>query len=123
MTIMRKMSGLVLVLYSGALWAQQDGVPEPPPIPEHSDAPLVQQIEIPPESVDVPEGADLLVRREGSNLIHEYRIRDRLVLMKVKPDHGPAYYLSDPAGDGSLGDRPNDFEADHNMRKWKFGEW
>ena len=120
---MRNVSGLLLVLCSGALWAQQNSVPEPPPIAETSGAPLVQQIDIPPDTVDVPENADLLVRREGSNLIHEYRVRDRLVLMKVKPDNGPAYYISDPAGDGSLSARPNDFEADHNLRKWKFGEW
>lgn len=120
---MRNFSGLLLVLCSCAIWAQQNTVPEPPPIPETSDAPLVQQIDIPPDPVDVPENADLLVRREGSNLIHEYRIGDRLVLMKVKPDNGPAYYISDPAGDGTLSDRPNDFEADPNIRKWKFGEW
>ncbi|MDH3464881.1 MAG: DUF2782 domain-containing protein [Gammaproteobacteria bacterium] len=120
---MQKIIGLVLVLCSGGVWAQQDNVPAPPPIQENSDAPQVLQIEIPPDPVDVPEDADLLVRREGSNLIHEYRIRDRLVLMKVKPDNGPAYYISDPSGDGSLRDRPNEFEADHNMRKWKLGEW
>jgi len=127
MMSIREFTVFALLLGSVAVHAQQATVPEPPPIPEKGDAPLVQTIEAPAQApddqvrpADVP---DVTRRREGSNLIEEYRVHDRLVLMRVKPDHGPAYYLTDPAGDGSFREAPNDLDADFNLRKWKLGEW
>ena len=61
---------------------------DPPPPP-----PLIQQ--------QAPE-PDVTTRREGDNVIQEYRIHGKLYMQRVTPKHGKPYVLVDNRGDGTF---------------------
>ena len=61
---------------------------DPPPPP-----PLIEQ--------QAPE-PDVTTRREGDNVIQEYRIHGKLYMQRVTPKHGKPYMLVDNRGDGTF---------------------
>ena len=63
------------------------------------------------------------IERLGNQSIEVFRISDRLRVMKIDPDDGPAYYLKDKTGDGRLDDSHDSMEEDVNLRKWRLGKW
>lgn len=67
--------------------------PEPPPPP-------------PPPPVGTEEESALepqvTIRKQGADTIEEVRINGKLVVVKVTPAHGVAYYLVPERGDGKL---------------------
>lgn len=64
-------------------------LPEPPPPPPGmiDDASLQPQITI---------------KKRGEDKVEEYRLNNRLYMIKVTPPHGVPYYLVDPKGDGGF---------------------
>lgn len=62
-------------------------VPEPPPPPRALDDALEPQVTI--------------IRR-GEDQVEEYRMNNKLYMLKVTPPHGTPYYLIDQRGDGSF---------------------
>ena len=44
----------------------------------------------------------MTIRKDGDNRIEEYRVHGKLYAVKVTPPVGPAYYLYDPDGSGTL---------------------
>lgn len=62
-----------------------DDPPQPPP--------LIERAEPQPE---------VTTRREGDNVIQEYRIHGKLYMQRVTPGHGKAYVLVDHRGDGTF---------------------
>ncbi|MDH3693652.1 MAG: DUF2782 domain-containing protein, partial [Gammaproteobacteria bacterium] len=59
----------------------------------------------------------------GNQSIEEFRISNRLRVMKIDPDDGPAYYLKDQTGDVRMDDSHDSMEEDVNLRKWRLGKW
>ncbi len=68
-----------------------------------------------------PDG--VTVKRQDSTLIEEYREGGRLEMIKITPESGPAYFIEDRAGDGTMSPRESDMDSEFNIRTWKIGEW
>lgn len=83
--------GGVLILAPGLVSAQNkpldQAVPPPPPLAAEADAALEPQITI---------------RKKDGETVAEYRINNRLYMIKVTRDNGMTYYLIDEQGDGQF---------------------
>ena len=80
----------------------------------------------PPPSLDkdVTPEPEVTIRREGDDTLEEYRINGRLYMIKVTPSVGPAYYLVDKTGDGSMDARINGPLADDFIvPQWVLFSW
>lgn len=61
-------------------------LPEPPPPPPGYEPELEPQVTI---------------TQRGQDKVEEYRINNKLYMIKVTPAHGVSYYLIDDRGDGT----------------------
>jgi len=86
-----------------------DPVPEPPELPD--------QI----ESGEAIEPEVTIIRREDAT-IEEYRVNGFLYAVKVTPAIGPAYYLMDKDGNGTLESRMEGLE-DFIVPQWVLFRW
>lgn len=81
--------GLLLLASRSALTEEPESlvpIPNPPPLPKHSET-------IKPEVK--------IIQKEKA-LVKEYRLNGRLYRIEVTPRIGPSYYLADIDGDGYL---------------------
>jgi hypothetical protein len=103
---------LCLLVVAASAQAQDElaPVPEPPDIP-----PQVESGE--------PLEPDVTIIRRGKDTIEEYRINNRLYMVKIKPAIGPAYYLLDTDGDGNMDVRRSDLEDDMRIPQWVLFSW
>ncbi len=101
-------AGCFLVL---PLFANQasDELIEPPEIP--------QQV----ESGEVLE-PDVTIRKSEEETHYEYRINGQLYMVKVVPNVGPAYYLVDTDGDGTLESREQAID-EISVPRWVLFSW
>ncbi len=111
---------LILLALASTAWAVGE---EPPPglipIPEQPDLP-------PPVENGQPIAPDVTIIRKGKDVIEEYRVNNRLYMVKVKPAIGPSYYLMDTDGDGSLDYRGSDVVKGANtpnIPQWVLFSW
>ncbi len=86
-----------------------DELIEPPVIP--------QQV----ESGEVLE-PDVIIRKGEEKTYYEYRINGQLYMVKVVPNVGPAYYLVDTDGDGTLESREQAID-DISVPRWVLFSW
>lgn len=114
---MPRIIALTLLLLGSAVRAVEEppatgpaAVPEPPDIPP------------PVESGETLE-PDVTIIRKGKDIIEEYRVRNRLYMVKVKPAIGPAYYLLDTDGDGNMDVRRSDLEEGIQIPQWVLYSW
>lgn len=105
---------LFLVLLSLCLPVGADEAPVP--VPDPPDLP-------PPVESGEPMEPDVTIIRRGDETIQEYRINNRLYMIKVKPVIGPSYTLVDPDGDGNLDVRRSDNEAGLKINQWTLFSW
>jgi hypothetical protein len=113
------MSRLILLLFFfaagvSAIDTQSDGGLLP--IPEQPDVPS------PVESGENME-PDVTIIRRGKDLIEEYRINNRLYMVKIKPSIGPSYYLVDTDGDGNMDVRRSEAEKQIQVPQWVLFSW
>jgi len=105
---------LIGTLLAGSAIAQDrpalEPLPAPPPLPERVRSGQVLEPEV-----------TIIQRKEET--IHEYRLNGELLAVKVEPKVGPAYYLIDTDGDGSLETRSNEFEPDLLIQGWVLLRW
>jgi len=88
----------------------RDSLSPPPPLPDE-----------PQKSTDIPEPQVNIIHREDRT-IEEYRVNGALRYIKIIPSHGPAYYMIDTDGDGSLDKRYDDLE-NPPFNQWILLEW
>ena len=92
-------------------WAAgNQSVPLPPDIP-------------PPIEDGEPMDQDVRIYREDKKTIYEYRVNGELYFIKVVPEIGPTYYLTDADGDGVVNDRTQGPEAGMKIHQWKLFSW
>jgi hypothetical protein len=66
---------------------------------------------------------DITIIRKGKDTIQEYRRNGKLYMIKVLPQIGPAYYMLDSNGDGTLDIKKNDLDKNTNINQWLLFEW
>ena len=82
------------------------------------EAPAVQPAPTTGETVE-PE---ITIREGQRETIYEYRIRGRVYMVKVQPQFGPPYYLTDTNGDGTLDQRSNS-PLNIDINQWILFTW
>jgi hypothetical protein len=90
---MRRLVSLAFALVALPLAAQQaapkmEPIPEPPPPP--------------PGYLEAANEPQVTIVKRGQDKVEEYRVGNKLYMMKVTPPHGPAYYLVDIDGSGQM---------------------
>jgi hypothetical protein len=86
------------------------------PIPEQPDLPA------PVESGENME-PDITIIKRGKETIEEYRINQRLYMVKIHPSVGPAYYMLDTDGDGNMDVRKTEAERQLKIPQWVLFSW
>lgn len=121
---MKPYAALALLLLACALPASAQDAPTPPDqssVPSGGgflDSPAAPSSPITGEAVE-PE----ITIREGANeTIYEYRVRGRMYMVKIQPQIGPAYFMIDTNGDGTLDQRSN-VPMDLNINQWILFTW
>ncbi len=95
----------------------------PPPPPTVSEVNDTEQ----PTEQELLEQAELepqvtIIRRERET-IEEYRVNGMLKRIKVIPDFGPAYYLVDSDGDGTLETSHFAIDSNSQVPQWILFSW
>lgn len=99
----RLLISLGLLFFTSALMAGNsnpgglESVPEPPELPD------------PIETGENIEPQVTIIRKEDA-VVEEYRVNGFLYMVKVTPSIGPAYYLIDNDGDGSMESRRHELD-------------
>ncbi|MFC1602890.1 DUF2782 domain-containing protein [Pseudomonadota bacterium] len=106
--------GLLLFLLVSPLAAEEDAMgpavaPEPPELP-----PQV-------ESGEALEPEVTIIKSEEKT-VEEYRLDGKLVMVKITPAAGSAYYLVDSDGDGTL-DTQEDDPRSASVQQWVIFSW
>lgn len=63
-----------------------------------------------------------IIQREDAR-IEEFRIQGRMYMVRVTPVAGPAYYLLDEDGDGSLESMVDDLHVQPPLPQWVLFSW
>ena len=101
--------GALSVLITVAVWANEELIEQPPELP----APMQSGDSIEP---------DINIIQQEDRTIEEYRVNGQLYMIKVIPVVGPAYYLMDTDGDGSLETTRNELD-NPPVPNWILLEW
>jgi len=118
---MPRILAFILLTMAVSAWAAGDE-PEPPaliPIPEQPDIP-------PPVESGQPMEPDITIIRRDKETIEEYRINNKLYMVKIVPAIGPPYYLVDTDGDGEMDSHLNDIVSgpnNPNIPQWVLYRW
>lgn len=86
--------------------------------PDLSEPPIIPPPLQDGESIE-PE---INIIQEEDRTVEEYRVNGQLYMIKVTPIVGPAYYLMDTDGDGTLEHRRNELE-NPEVPNWILLEW
>ncbi|HEB55588.1 MAG TPA: DUF2782 domain-containing protein [Gammaproteobacteria bacterium] len=100
---------LIACLFTGVALAQDSLIP-PPPLPKE-----------PQKSTDIPEPEVKIIHRKDRT-VEEYRVNGVLRYIKIIPSYGPAYYMVDTNGDGTLDQRFDDLE-NPPINQWILLQW
>lgn len=93
---------------SSMVFAEEEGEPKRKPDEDKSN---------PLENVDIN-----IIKRENKTL-ETHSVNGIVYKVKVIPSSGPAYYLYDTDGDGSLETRSNRELSETTVQQWKIFEW
>lgn len=104
--------------------AREAATPPPPVAGSSSEGSGFLQA---PEAPDSPVGGepgqpDITIREDEKETIYEYRVRGQLYMIKIQPQIGPAYFLMDTNGDGTMDMRSAD-PRDINIPQWVLFSW
>lgn len=101
--------GALGVLITVAVLANEELIEQPPSLPDRM------------ESGDSIEPEINIIQQEDRT-VEEYRVNGQLYMIKVTPIVGPAYYLMDTDGDGSLETKRNELD-NPPVPNWILLEW
>jgi hypothetical protein len=106
---------LLLMLFCVGIASAQPLPPELEPVPDGSPEGTTDD-----ENLQVPQ---VTIRRTEGGLIQEYRINDKLYMVRVVPRRGFPYFLVDTDGDGDLETRYNDLDDGLAVPAWVILSW
>lgn len=112
------------LLLALALPASAQDAPPPPDQPAAPSGSGFLDAPAPPSSPVTGETVEPEITiREGANeTIYEYRVRGRMYMVKIQPRIGPAYYMIDTNGDGTL-DQRSSVPMDIDVNQWVLFTW
>lgn len=118
---MSRILALILLTLAASAWAaDEEAAPSDlVPIPEQPDLPE-------PVESGQPMEPEITILRKGKDTIEEYRLNNKLYMVKIQPSIGPAYYLIDTDGDGEMDSRRNDIQSganSMNIPQWVLFSW
>jgi hypothetical protein len=118
---MPRILAIILLALATSAWAEDEDAapPELIPIPEQPDIPE-------PVESGQPMTPDVTIIHKGKDTIEEYRVNNKLYMVKIKPSIGPSYYLIDTDGDGDMDSRRNDLVSganNVNIPQWVLFSW
>ena len=103
---------LTLCLSLGSVLAAEDqgeALLQPPTLPT-------------PVQSGEPLDPDVTITSDDRGEVHEYRVNGKLYMVKIVPSAGPAYYLIDQDGDGTMESERNGFERPQ-VPQWIIFSW
>lgn len=96
-------------------------------LPVYAEEPLTpvpDPPDLPPQITSgEPMEPDITIIRYHEETIEEYRVNNRVRMVKIKPVFGPVYYLLDTDGDGNMDIRRSDNEAGMKINQWVLFSW
>ncbi|MDO9226296.1 MAG: DUF2782 domain-containing protein [Pseudomonadota bacterium] len=107
---MRTSSLLLAALFVLPVFAAQ---PRLVPLPE---------IPPPPGMVDPALEPQITIIQRGNERVEEFRIKDKLYMIRITPPHGRPYYLVDQRGDGAMR-RYDDLSPNFQVPLWVISEF
>jgi hypothetical protein len=114
---MPRFLAFLLLIVAFPVWAVDEASdPALIPLPEQPDIPA-------PVESGQPMEPDVTIIRRGKDTVEEYRINNKLYMVKIQPSIGPAYYLIDTDGDGELESRRSDLDKGLNVPQWVLLRW
>jgi len=75
------------------------------------------------DKVNPLENVDINIIKRDDRTIETHSVNGIVYKVKVMPSSGPAYYLYDTDGDGSLETRSNRELSETTVQQWKIFEW
>jgi hypothetical protein len=106
----------LLLLLAGPAWADKQDPPGLIPLPEQPDIP-------PPVESGENMEPDVTIVRRGKDTVEEFRIHNRLYMVRIRPSIGPAYYMIDTDGDGTLESRRGTLQEGMQIPQWVLFSW
>ena len=116
---MPRLLALMLLTLAASAWAAGDEPPALIPIPEQPDIPQ-------PVESGQPMAPDVTIIRREKETVEEYRLNNKLYMVKITPVVGPSYYLLDTDGDGDMDARQSDIVGgpnNPNIPQWVLYSW
>ncbi len=112
---MRPALFLAVALFALPVAAEEMPAPlPPPPLPDESAAAQAEKQEALQPEVTIE-------KRQG-DVVEEYRVNGRLVMVKITPAKGYPYYIIDTDGDGRLDTRRNEL-SNPPLNQWILFRW
>ena len=75
------------------------------------------------DKVNPLDHVDINIIKREDRTIETHSVNGIVYKVKVMPTNGPAYYLYDTDGDGSLETRSNRELSETTVQQWKIFEW
>ena len=81
--------------------------------------------EVPASPTDsaIPPEPEITITHRGKERVEEYKINNRVYMIKVTPAKGYPYYLIDSSGNGSFDTRRNQLGPDVTVPQWVLLNW
>jgi len=88
-------------------------------------APVTEEKQLKPDDdkENPLENVDINIIKRHDRIIETHSVRGIVYKVKVIPKSGPAYYLYDTDGNGSLETRSNKELSETTVQQWKIFEW
>ncbi len=65
----------------------------------------------------------ITIKNKENHIAEEFRVNNRLYMIKITPNVGAPYYLVDPDGDGTMGWRRNSPGMETTVPQWVLLSW
>jgi hypothetical protein len=72
---------------------------------------------------NVPQEPEVTIIQRGQERIEEYRMNNRVYMVKVTPAKGYPYYLVDTTGDGNFDTRRTGLDPKVSVPQWVLFRW
>lgn len=123
---MKSFAAPALLLLAFGLPALAQDPPPPPDAPAAGAPAEGATLPAPPAPSSPVAGEavepEITIREGARETIYEYRIRGKVYMVKVQPQIGPAYYMIDSNGDGTL-DQRSTSPLNVNTNQWTIFSW